>query len=397
MAAIGLGAEAIVPLLPADGSIEIGGYNSPQMVTLTGEENAIDALITKLNEEDDTILTRKLALDFAYHSSWFEPVEHIFKTDVGELETAPPNLRVISTVTGDLNDRFDADYWWQNLRYPVRYQQAIERALEFGADTFIELGPHRTLSSMTAACAAAKGQSVTTVSTLDKRWGDLVSVAVATAQLYVAGVDVDWSAIYGTSGRDVPLPRQPWILNELWSEPEEASRAMRPPAAHALLGPRDLGPTPSWSNEVSLATHAYLGDHRVDGECVFPAAAYVDMLTVAARDVLGCEAVELIDVSFPAALYIGADDVVQLRTTYDPERRSVSIYTRLRDGADDWQLRAEAKIYPLQATAGDELAEPVGEGCGIDVAEFYRAAEGPMALHGGVSSKGFNRFRRQMV
>ena len=33
MAAIGLGADAIEPLLPADGSIEIGGYNAPHMVT----------------------------------------------------------------------------------------------------------------------------------------------------------------------------------------------------------------------------------------------------------------------------------------------------------------------------------------------------------------------------
>ena len=266
-------------------------------------------------------------------------------------ETAPPKLPVISTVTGDLNDRFDADYWWQNLRYPVRYQQAVERALELGGDTFIELGPHRTLSSMTAACAAANGQTVTTVSSLDKRWGDLVSVAVATGQLYVAGVEIDWAAIHGTGGRDVTLPRRPWVLQELWSEPEEASRAMRPPVEQPLLGRRDFGPIASWSNEVSLTTHAYLGDHRLNGECVFPAAAYLDMLTTAAREVLNCEAVELTDVNFPAALYIGADDVVQLQTAYDPGRRRLTVSSRLRDGADEWQQRTQATIYPLQVTA----------------------------------------------
>ncbi|MBU1210553.1 MAG: type I polyketide synthase [Alphaproteobacteria bacterium] len=375
MAAIGLGAETIEPMLPADGGIEIGGYNSPHMVTLTGEERAIDELIQLLNEADPTILTRKLALDFAYHSSWFTPVEHIFKADVGELDTAPAKLPVISTVTGELNDRFDADYWWQNLRYPVRYQQAVERALELGGDTFIELGPHRTLSSMTAACAAAKGQTVTTVSSLDKRWGDRVSVAVATGQLYVAGVDIDWPAIQQAGGRTVTLPRRPWILQELWSEPEEAARVMRPPAGHPLLGRRDPGPVPSWSNEVSLTTHGYLGDHRLDGECVFPAAAYLDMLTAAARDVLDCEAIELIDIAFPAALYIGADDVVQLRTAFDRGRRRLTISSRLRDGAQDWQQRSAATVYPLQAAAPGEIRAPLVQGKAIERAEFYRAAE----------------------
>jgi len=375
MAAVGLGAETIEPMLPADGSIEIGGYNSPHMVTLTGEERAIDTLIQQVNEADPTILTRKLALDFAYHSSWFTPVEYIFKADVGELETAPAKLPVISTVTGDLNDRFDADYWWQNLRYPVRYQQAVERALELGGDTFIELGPHRTLSSMTAACAAAKGQMVTTVSSLDKRWGDLMSVAVATGQLYVAGVDICWPAIQPAGGRRVTLPRRPWILQELWSEPEEAARVMRPPAGHPLLGRRDAGPVPSWSNEVSLTTHGYLGDHRLEGECVFPAAAYLDMLTAAAREVLDCEAVEVIDIAFPAALYIGADDVVQLRTAFDRDRRRLTISSRLRDGAQDWQQRSEATVYPLQAAAADEILAPVVQGKAIERAEFYRAAE----------------------
>lgn len=375
MAAIGLGAEAIEPLLPTDGSIEIGGYNSPQMVTLTGEENSIDALIKQLNDEDPTVLTRKLALDFAYHSSWFTPVEEIFKADVGELATASPNIRVISTVTGDLNNRFDADYWWQNLRYPVRYQQAVERALELGGDTFLELGPHRTLSSMTAACAAAKGASVTTVSTLDKRWGDLVSVATATGQLYIAGVDIDWQAIHGGQGREVALPHPPWILQDLWSEPEEASRAMRPDGGHPLLGRRESGPAPMWSSEISLATHAYLGDHRLDGVCVFPGAAYVEMLASAAREILGCEAVELVDVAFPAGLHIGGDDVVQLKTTYDAVRRKVAISSRLRDGADDWQLRTEAKIYPLQSSGRTGTAGSLQQGANIEPREFYGNAE----------------------
>ncbi len=65
---------------------------------------------------------------------------------------------MISTVTGVTETRFDTDYWWRNLRYPVRFDRAVDFALDLGATRFVELGPSRTLSGPTVACAAAKGR-----------------------------------------------------------------------------------------------------------------------------------------------------------------------------------------------------------------------------------------------
>jgi acyl transferase domain-containing protein/NADPH:quinone reductase-like Zn-dependent oxidoreductase len=378
MAAIGLGAEAIAPLLPADGSIEIGGYNSPDMVTLTGEEAAIDALIADLNARDPAILTRKLALDFAYHSSWFEPVEAIFKQDVGTLVTSPPRLPVVSTVTGRLNEDFSADYWWRNLRWPVLYQRAIETALGMGGDVFLELGPHRTLSGMTAACAAGMGRDVTTISTLDRRWGDLVSLAVATAQLWVAGVRIDWPALLESAGRDVALPAQPWLLREIWHEPEEAARHMRPPRPHSLLGRRIDGAAAVWRADLSLASHPWLADHRLDGTCVMPAAAWLEMLISAGREVLSREAIELVDVEMPAALYVGADDEIVLETRYDVVQRRLEIHSRSR-GLQVWELRTRARLYEAPLREPGAVASPSGPPPAPNVesygpAVFYRAA-----------------------
>ena len=375
MAAIGLSADAIQAWLPADGSIEIGGYNSPGMVTLTGDEAAIDALIARLDADDPAVLARKLALDFAYHSSWFEPVEGVFKNDVGALCTSPPNLPVISTVTGALNDDFSADYWWRNLRQPVLYQQGIETALDMGGDVFLELGPHRTLSSMTAACAAARGRNVTTVSTLDRGWGDPVSLAVATAQLHVAGIAIDWRAVTGADGKCVKLPARPWLLRDVWSEPEEAARHMRPGIVHPLAGRHRADTLPTWTNDVSLASHPWIGDHRLDNACVMPAAAYLEVMLHVARHALECDVVELADVAFPAALYIGSDDEIVLHTRFDPVLRRVTIHSRAR-GSDGWDLRASARAYrfdgaTVEAPGG---AFAAGDMEPLDAPAFYRAA-----------------------
>jgi acyl transferase domain-containing protein len=137
MAAIGLGSKDIQKYLPSDGSIEIGAYNSPSMVTLSGDADAIDLLLEKLKKLDPQIQTHKLDLDFAWHSSWLEPVEKLFKKSVGPVRWTAPKRHVISTVTGKLESCFDTDYWWRNLRYPVKYQNAIDLALMMGANTFI--------------------------------------------------------------------------------------------------------------------------------------------------------------------------------------------------------------------------------------------------------------------
>ena len=168
MAAIGLGEPELAAFLPADGSIEIGAYNSPSMVTVSGERAAIEELIVRLNKHDPNILARLLDLDFAWHSSWLEPGKAIFEIAVGERPWRAPSVPMISTVTGEFETRFDTHYWWRNLRYPVRFDRAVGLALDEGGTRFIELGPARTLSSPTAACAAAKGRDAMTATTLQR-------------------------------------------------------------------------------------------------------------------------------------------------------------------------------------------------------------------------------------
>ncbi|MGI9387076.1 MAG: acyltransferase domain-containing protein, partial [Methyloligellaceae bacterium] len=373
MAAIGLGPDEIKKLFPADGSIEIGGYNAPNQVTVTGAEESIDTLIAHLQDRDPNILAKKLALDFAYHSSWFEPVEDLFKHDVGHLDYQSPKIPVISTVTGRPQTVFDANYWWRNLRHPVRYAEAVNQALDRGIDTFVELGPHRTLSGMTAACAAAKGTDVVAVSTLYRHWDDFESIACAAAQLYVNGTPIDWTALLDDSAKDVALPQMPWTRKVLWRVPEETDRKFFAATAHPILGVREATPLPTWSNEISLTSHAYLSEHRLNGECVFPAACFIEMMRAVASDVLGTENVEIVDLELTEALYLAGEAEILLRTTYIAPRNAVQIHARRRDGGKDWTLHAEARVLPSDTRIKDSIHSP--SEIGIDTDRFYESAQ----------------------
>jgi acyl transferase domain-containing protein/NADPH:quinone reductase-like Zn-dependent oxidoreductase/NAD(P)-dependent dehydrogenase (short-subunit alcohol dehydrogenase family)/acyl carrier protein len=374
MAAIGLGAEALAEFLPADGSIEIGAYNAPAMVTVSGERDSIEHLITRLKAHDPDVLARLLDLDFAWHSSWLEPGRDIFRSAVGDQRWRAPDIMVISTVSGQPEARFDTDYWWRNLRYPVRFDRAVECALELGADKFIELGPSRTLSSPTAGCAAAQGRDVVAVTTLQRGQNNYDSFHAALAELYVAGHAVDWGALLATGDDRVALPSMPWLNEHLWHAPEEAHHMLHARATHVLLGVREPEPGWSWSSEVSLAEFPVLGDHRIMGACLLPGAAMISMLRAAAADIFGAQAIELSDVRLPEALFIGTDDRVLLRTQYDPERSRLRILSRPRGGAEQWTLRAEAKVFARGVNFEIPTPPHVDMPEAVDVAGFYRQA-----------------------
>ena len=344
MAAIGLGADDIEPLLPADGSIEIGAYNSASLITLSGEEGAIDTLIDDLQKRDPNLLARKLDLDFAWHSSWLDPAKEEFEDQVGRLAWKAPRLPVISTVTGKPRTRFDTRYWWQNLRQPVRFDKAVHLALDQGIDTFVEIGPLRTLSVPTAECAAEKGRDATTVTTLQRETDALQSFMQAVGQLYASGVDIDWENVLGHADARIRLPLYPWQLQHVWSQPDEATQVHFPKDHHPWLGSRKDGHDPVWINDLSLETHPILAEHRIGGKVVFPLACVIEVMRACARAHLDADVIELKDVQLHEALYLDSEDEYVFRTRFDPERSRILIHTRHR-GVEAWSLYAEAYAY----------------------------------------------------
>jgi acyl transferase domain-containing protein/NAD(P)-dependent dehydrogenase (short-subunit alcohol dehydrogenase family)/acyl carrier protein len=393
MAAIGLGEYELAAFLPADGSIEIGAYNSPTMVTVSGEKAAIEDLIVRLKEHDPNILARLLDLDFAWHSSWLEPGKPIFERAVGERPWRTPRVPVISTVTGQFETRFDTQYWWRNLRYPVRFDRAVDLAIDSGATCFIELGPSRTLSSPTAACAAAKGRDAITVTTLQRGHNNFDSFSVAISQLYVAGEDIAWARLFKPAAPQIALPRMPWLQERLWKAPEESSQRLSGKCSHPLLGGREPGPGHHWSSVVSLAAFPVLGDHRIMGSCVLPGAAMIVMMHAAATEIYGTCSIELANVRLPDVLFVANDDSVALHTRFEPERGRIRIWSRRKGGTDEWTLRAEAHVFARDI--GAEAIDPPQSATreALDVADFYAAAD-RIGYHFGPSFRGITSIEK---
>ncbi len=66
MAAVGLGRDSIQPYL-VDGVV-IARENSPESVTLSGDEDKLDLVIQCIKRNGEEVFARRLHVDMAYHS-----------------------------------------------------------------------------------------------------------------------------------------------------------------------------------------------------------------------------------------------------------------------------------------------------------------------------------------
>ncbi len=92
---------------------------------------------------------------------------------------------MISTVTGEpvQGPELDADYWYFNLRRPVRFHQALTHLLSAGHHTTIETSPHPVLTPAIEETAEATDASVNALHTLRRTTPPQFATALAQAHI----------------------------------------------------------------------------------------------------------------------------------------------------------------------------------------------------------------------
>ncbi|OWU70003.1 hypothetical protein ATO3_21255 [Marinibacterium profundimaris] len=343
MAAVGLDPEDIEPLLPE--KINIAAVNGPGSTTISGDYDTLHEFVAQFEKDHPNTFIRTLKVDTAWHSYQLEAGESWFRKEVSDIDWSVPTTPWISTVTGKPETRFDIDYGWRNLRQAVLFKNGIDTALRMGANVFLEMGPHTTLSSPAVSTASDFGAKVDVINSLNRKQNDHLSMAQAAARLFCTGVKLDWTALNGEPDSFVDLPLYPWALEELWQDNNEWRSIMFPENVGPLLGAKVEGAKNQWFGEVTLNAYPWIGDHRLQAECVFPGAGYMDIMMEAGRFMFGEEgAIEIANLTIHEALFIYPDMAVRFFTQFVPERNQIQIYTQPRDSSEPWTLRADGVV-----------------------------------------------------
>ncbi|WP_405776897.1 type I polyketide synthase [Streptomyces sp. NBC_01538] len=219
------------------GRIEIAAVNGPGHVVVSGDPEALHALLAELTGEE--VRAKQIPVDYASHSAQVEHIEQELLALLAEVAPGAPVVPFHSTVGGDDGDdgeRFGSGYWYRNLRAPVRFQETAAALMEAGHRVFLEVSPHPVLTVGLQATAEAAGRSeVAAIGTLRRDEGGRARLLTALSLLFTHGVRPDWAALLGSSvaggSAGVSLPTYPFQRRRHWPEAAEAL----PPAAGSVV------------------------------------------------------------------------------------------------------------------------------------------------------------------
>ncbi|MFV8781301.1 SDR family NAD(P)-dependent oxidoreductase [Microbulbifer sp. SA54] len=363
MLAVALTEDELKPLLAGiEDRVSIAAINSDDALTLAGDEGELAKIAEKLDEEG--IFARFLRVEVPYHSPVMDRLKAPLTEALQSITPMLPHTPLYSTVTGERAKAgdFGCDYWPENVREPVLFKRAIERIAKDGFGTFLEMAPHAALASSIAKNIERNMNSGGVVTTLKRDQDDVLMAIMAIAGLQAVGYDIDWNLLYPQGGKTVPIPNYAWQHARYWHETEDvaASRLknvrkqggfLEP--VHELLGAPLNSTALIWHNAVDLKQLTYLRGHKVEGEVVFPGAAYIEMALQAAKSQSTADAVSLNHVEFKRALFLNDSAITLAETQLDSQSGHFAI--RVQDNTDrQWRIFSEGHTL----TSGSVMEPP---------------------------------------
>lgn len=151
-AVLGLDAEKIAEICEKTQQetqkvVSIANYNCPGQIVITGQKEAVELAGTRLADEGARRVV-PLKVSGPFHSKMLEGAGAKLGETLEPVTIHPAQIPYITNVTADyVTDPSQVkDYLIRQVSSPVRWQQSVERMIADGADTFIEIGPGKTLN-----------------------------------------------------------------------------------------------------------------------------------------------------------------------------------------------------------------------------------------------------------
>jgi acyl transferase domain-containing protein/acyl carrier protein len=218
MLAVPLSQEEAREFVNAD--VSLAAVNAPSLCVLSGAADAVEDVKRWLTEQN--LDGRYLHTSHAFHSRMMEPILDCFAKQVEQVERKAPKVPIVSTVTGDWVNKKEltkASYWTRNLRQPVRFSQGIRTVLGHSDGILLEVGPGRTLCTLTKMHGqdAANAAVFHSLQSAREQGSDEAFLLNTLGNLWLSGASVDWPAFYQhEERRRVILPTYPFERQHFW-------------------------------------------------------------------------------------------------------------------------------------------------------------------------------------
>ncbi|MFJ1584957.1 SDR family NAD(P)-dependent oxidoreductase [Streptomyces sp. NPDC088197] len=380
MVSVALPADAVRERIARwDGRIGVASVNGPSSTVVSGEPQALAELLTVCEAEG--VRARRIDVDYASHSAQVDAIRDEVVQALSGIEPRSSQVPFYSTVTGGRIDTstLDAAYWVTNLRQEVRFDETVRALLADGFGYFVESSPHPVLAVGLAETFEDAGSDAVALGTLRREEGGQERFLTSLAEGWVRGLPVDWRSVFaGTPAHHVDLPTYAFQHERYWLTGEggrsgDPSGLGQEAVDHPLLGAvvclADSDQV-VFTGRLSLASHAWLGDHRVEGTVLVPGAALAEW-ALRAADEVGAGRVEELTLQVPLVVPEGSGVQVQVSVgAPDADgRRELGIHSRAESAAPGdrpWTRNAAGTLLDGSPETPDTLtawpppgAEPV--------------------------------------
>ncbi len=164
IAVIGLNKEKIKEILKLaseKGIVEIANYNTNNQIVIGGENKAVE-FASKLLKENGARRVIPLKVSGPFHTSLLNEASIKLRNELNDINFNDPKTKIITNVTADfIKDKCKIkDLLVTQVKSPVRWSETIEKMINEGIDTFIEIGPLKTLSSFVREISREKNINV---------------------------------------------------------------------------------------------------------------------------------------------------------------------------------------------------------------------------------------------
>jgi trans-AT polyketide synthase/acyltransferase/oxidoreductase domain-containing protein len=153
---------------------ELAAVNYDRHFVISGKTEKIEAIIGLLKSKD--IAFQLLPVSFGFHSSCIDAGEKVYREFLTTKSFYPPRTALISCLSGTQLNEVPANFFWDVVRKPVRFPQAIREIETRTECIYLDLGPAGTLTNF-AKRNLAKDSNSQCYSILNPFHQDLKNIA----------------------------------------------------------------------------------------------------------------------------------------------------------------------------------------------------------------------------
>lgn len=146
-AVLGMTADEIDNVIAGIEDVSVANYNCPGQIVITGKKQAVyDAM--KVLEEAGARRCLELNVSGPFHSEFLKDAGKQLSEKLEDISLQPLTIPYVTNVTGEYITNIDEtkELLARQVYSPVRWEQSVRNMIEDGVDTFIEIGPGKTIA-----------------------------------------------------------------------------------------------------------------------------------------------------------------------------------------------------------------------------------------------------------